>query len=613
MTDQLPLAEGFSLLNREQWQDLAAKALNRKLPEEKWYDGPSAEQKLITKTVDGIVINPLYQKPDHNVIPGLPGSMPFTRGSGVCDPLLPWDVRQLFDNPCATEADKEILTDLEGGVSSLWLKFGEGALDIDQLDKILDNVDLNLISFNLSSEDPKATAEKFLAFAKKAQVHHFVGNLGFDPISVAAQAGTTPDLSDAIAAAKDCIANYPKVAAIVVDVLPYHNAGAGDITELATAIATGITYLRALVDAGLSPDEAASQIQFRVAATADEFITICKLRALRRLWARVCEVAEVSEPKRGAYQHAVTSERMLTRDDPWVNMLRGTVSTFAAAVGGAEAITVLPFDHVVGYPDELGRRVARNTSVLLAEESHISAVIDPGGGSWYIESLTDQLATKAWEKVQAIEAEGDIIAALASGSLENDIKEVSAARIQKLSVRKLDITGVNQFPKDHEELIERKARPVKPETPHFAAHRDAEIFEALRDRSRKHLAATGALPKITLVCLGARRDFGAREMFTSNVLLIAGMEAPLIEVANLEELKEKCQDLGFACICSSPAIYGEWGDDAVAALREAGAKPLYIAGNPKELPTAEVDGNFAMGKDVVAQLTEILDELGVAK
>ncbi|MCB0874548.1 MAG: methylmalonyl-CoA mutase small subunit, partial [Thermoleophilia bacterium] len=172
------------------------------------------------------------------------------------------------------------------------------------------------------------------------------------------------------------------------DATVYNNAGAGDVHELAYALAVGVEYVRALTAAGLSVDEAFDQILFRVSAGTDQFLTIARLRALRELWSRVGEVLDVTPAKRGAIQHAVTSERQLSRDDTYVNMLRATISCFSAAVGGAEIQTVLPFDTVLGLPDGFSRRIARNTQIALAEESNIGRVNDPGGGAWFIESMT---------------------------------------------------------------------------------------------------------------------------------------------------------------------------------------------------------------------------------
>ena len=196
------------------------------------------------------------------------------------------------------------------------------------------------------------------------------GNLGADPIGAASDVAEAVDL--ALGVAKD----FPMLRTITVDALRYHEAGGSDAQELGCALAAGVAYLRALVDAGLEVDAAAGQLEFRFAATADQFLTIAKFRAARRLWARVIEAS--SGTNTAQLQHAVTSPAMMTRRDPYVNMLRTTVACFAAGVGGADAVTVLPFDSAIGEPDALGRRIARNTQSILLEESTVGGVLDPG-------------------------------------------------------------------------------------------------------------------------------------------------------------------------------------------------------------------------------------------
>lgn len=211
-------------------------------------------------------------------------------------------------------------------------------------------------------------------------------------------------------------------------------------------MATGLAYVRALADSGVVPSDSFPHIEFRVSASQDQFLTIAALRALRRLWARVGEVLEVPEADRGARIHAVTSLRMFTRDDPWVNVLRSTLATFAASVGGAEAISVLPYDTVAGLPEKFSRRLARNTQIVLADESNIARVTDPAGGAWAVEVLTDEVATAAWAVLQEVEAAGGIAAALADGLVAGRLEAARAEAEQGLANRRTPLTGVSMFP-----------------------------------------------------------------------------------------------------------------------------------------------------------------------
>ncbi|MFE3938132.1 methylmalonyl-CoA mutase family protein, partial [Streptomyces goshikiensis] len=228
---------------------------------------------------------------------------------------------------------------------------------------------------------------------------------GADPLGHEARTGEVLDLAEAAALARETAAAWPHVRALTVDALPYHEAGGSAAEELGLSLATGVAYLRALEGGGLGVEAALGQLEFRYAATADQFLTIAKLRAARRLWARVAEAC--GAPEAGAQrQHAVTSPVMMTRRDPWVNMLRTTVACMAAGVGGADSVTVLPFDNELGLPDAFARRIARNTSTILLEESHLARVIDPAGGSYYVEQLTTELAGAAWEFFQTVEKAG---------------------------------------------------------------------------------------------------------------------------------------------------------------------------------------------------------------
>ncbi|MGW1926800.1 methylmalonyl-CoA mutase family protein, partial [Streptomyces massasporeus] len=323
--------------------------------------------------------------------------------------------------------------------------------------------------------------------------------------------------------------------------------------------------------------EACAQLEFRYAATADQFLTIAKLRAARRLWARVAEVC--GAPDAGAQrQHAVTSTVMMTRRDPWVNMLRTTVATLAAGVGGAESVTVLPFDEALGLPDAFARRIARNTSTVLIEESHLARVVDPAGGSWYVERLTDELAHAAWEFFQVIERAGGQEAALRSGTIGERLAETWSARSRKLATRREPITGVSEFPHLTEKPVERTPAPAQPTGGLPRVRRD-EAYEALRARSDAHLAATGTRPRVYLAALGPAAAHSARVSFAANLFQAGGIE-PVTE-GTFEESGAR-----EVCLCSSDALYAEQAATAAAELRAAGAEHVLLAGRPADHPGA---------------------------
>ncbi|MET0236780.1 MAG: methylmalonyl-CoA mutase family protein, partial [Kibdelosporangium sp.] len=358
--DELVLAAQFPTPQREQWQELIAGVLRKsgRLPE--GFSG-AADDLIATRTYDDILVHPLYTADDVAAPAGMPGLAPFVRGSrpegGV---TTGWDVRQRHTHPDPAVARKAVLADLEHGATSLWLVVGDAGLPISALPDVLDEVyvDLAPVTLEAGAAFLQAAATLLEVHSDKAVPASEVrGNLGADPLGLQARTGCGQNLEGAVQLAVRIAEDFPELRAIVADALPYHQAGGSDSQELGLSMATGVAYLRALTDAGLTVQQAADQLEFRYAATADQFLTIAKLRAARRLWARVTEVCGV--PAVAQRQHAVTSPVMMTRRDPWVNMLRTTAACFAAGAAGAAAVTVQPFDAAIGPADGLARRVAR--------------------------------------------------------------------------------------------------------------------------------------------------------------------------------------------------------------------------------------------------------------
>lgn len=609
-SDAFVLAGDFAAPTDTAWEAEVVKVLNRGRPPGTELNAENALKRLRTQTIDDITIEPLYTRDNRDL--GYPGVSPFVRGTTVKTGAMDaWDVRQLFENPDAVATSAEVEADLGHGVTSVWLRVGADGVAADDLARALSGVRFDLAPVAVSSADDQDAAAAALVEAWRASGVHLTavsGNLGLDAIGLAAARGIAPDLSAHRVWVERVLAELPDVRAITVDVTGYHDAGASDADELGFAIATGVEYLRDLVDAGISPATAFGQIEFRVSATADQFATIARLRALRRLWARVGEVSGVPEAERGAIQHAVTSWRMTSRDDPWVNMLRTTAACFGAAVGGAEAITVLPFDAAVGLPTPMSRRIARNTQLVLAEESNIGRVNDPAGGSWYVEALTDALAEAGWAIAQQIDEAGGM--AVASELVGQLIAASAKERDSRLAHRKLPLTGVSMFPNPGEEPLQRDAAPPRLGGG-LAPRRDAELFEYLRDRS------ASANPLVFLAALGSRRDFGGRLMFTENLLGVAGIGHQASEGESHEDMVAAFVASGsnVAVLCSSARCYADQAVAAAAALREAGAKKVLMAGRTKELGDDQgvVDGSLYDGMDVVAFLSDLLDDLGVAR
>ncbi|MEV5679421.1 methylmalonyl-CoA mutase family protein [Streptomyces sp. NPDC052179] len=614
--DGLPPAAGFPDPSHDQWQSLVEGVLRKSGKE---VSGAAAEEALSTTLEDGLTTRPLYTSHDTSPDTGFPGFAPFTRGSRAEGTAAAgWDVRQRHALPDPARLNEAVLGDLENGVTSLWLTVGAPTgIPVSGLARALDGVYLDLapVALDAPTEFDSAVRELLRLYEERGVPKAAArGSLGADPLGQAARTGAEPDLTAAVHWAGVCDREYPGLRAMGVDALPYHGAGGSAAEELGLSLATGVAYLRALTGAGMSVEAACAQLEFRYAATADQFLTIAKLRAARRLWARVAEACGAAGA--GAQrQHAVTSPVMMTRRDPWVNMLRTTLAALAAGVGGADAVTVLPFDHALGLPDAFARRIARNTSTILMEESHLARVIDPAGGSWYVERLTDELAAAAWSFFQEIERAGGLATALRSGLVAERLAATWAARSKDLARRKEPVTGVSEFPQLMERPVEREPVPAGPGAPEggLPKVRRDEAFEALRARSDAHLAATGARPKVFIAALGPASAHTARASFAANLFLAGGIEAvhdPVSVDASTAAGAFAASGATVACLCSSDPLYAEHAEGVASALRSAGAGQVFLAGRPGDHPG--VDSFVFAGCDAIAVLSSVLDRMGVA-
>lgn len=587
------------------------------MPEDAW-------RTLVATTRDGIEINPLYTRHDEVAERPAPGRFPFVRGgdrSGL--PENGWHVTarvRTSGDPSAT--NEEILELLEQGVSALWL----GA-EAAELDRVLKDVYLDLapVTFDAGT-DLVEVAEAFLELldarrsagdgvTDRAAV---IADLGAAPVTAAYAAegaGPTPsiDLDAAVRLAARVSEREETIRTFVADGTVFHADGAGDAQELAYAVAAGLEYVRALVSAGLPAEAALRQVSFRLAATDDQFNSVAKFRAGRLMWARVAELLGAPEAG-GAPQHAVTSAAMMSRRDPWVNLLRTTLASFGAGVGGATSVTVLPFDaSVPGGLESTTRsfadRMARNIQLLLLEESHLGHVVDPAGGSWYVESLTDALADSAWSALQTIEAEGGLTAAIESGSVADAIARVRDARDADIAHRTAPVTGVSEFPNLDEQPLDASRRGGHD-------YRYGRAFEELRDRSDAHLEATGSRPTVLLAGLGSQAETTPRVTFVGNLLAAGGIEARNPGVTSPDQYESVRENATIAVLCGPDARYASEGPGAVRALRDAGVSTVYLAGAEKGFPADtdaadRPDGYLGIGIDAVAALTTLLDQLGV--
>ncbi|KRE92887.1 methylmalonyl-CoA mutase [Nocardioides sp. Soil774] len=568
------------------WEAATAAVLRkaRRLSE----DAPDSDvwSALTRTTLDGIAVAPIGQQSD---LDGLAtAGRPQRAGA--------WDVRtqvEVIDDKAANEA---VLQDLENGATSVLLHLdGESAHDWAT---VLHGVLLDLAPVVLDRPST-GQVEAFASFLEGVDgALHPGTNLSLDLQTLEMlPAGA----SDDAAAARDLLAPLARrafqlgVRALVVDGTALHDEGASDAQELGWAVATGVAYLRLLADAGFSVEHAARLVEFRLAATDEQLTTIAKLRAARRLWARVLEASGV-EGDASMVLHAVTSRPMTSARDPWVNMLRGTVAAFAAGVGGADAVTVVPFDEPLGLPDALGRRVARNTSSLLIEESHVAAVADPAGGSYAVEKLTDDLAAAGWAELGRAESAGGALTDEARAAVKERVKEVAAARDAQVADRSRPLTGVSEFPDLAEALPERE------HLSHRHVRRYGWAYEDMR-------AAPAPRP-VFLATMGPIAAHTARATFATNLLAAGGVA---VEAAGATDgvaaVTAAYAGQPVVCLAGTDAAYAEWGGDLVAALRAAGATYVVLAGKPGERTITDVDDSCAMGVDALGFLARIREEL----
>jgi methylmalonyl-CoA mutase len=608
-SEHLDLAAEFPTPTRQDWRALVAGVLAK--------SGLAAdadpELALASTTYDGIQIKPLYTADDAPyplAATASPGQYPFVRGGRAdAEVAVGWDVRQRHGGADAAATNEAILTDLENGVTSIWLTVGDGGVAVADLGRALRDVYLDLAPIALAAgADTGAAAAAFLDLARSRQVAatDLAGTLGADPIGWAAHTGTTADLTGLADLVRSAHA-YPRLRAITIDGTIYHDAGAGAADEIAVTASAGVAYLRALTAAGLSVDDALDAIEFRYAVSDDQFESIAKLRAARRVWARVAELSDAAPAHQGQRQHAVTSAAMMTQRDPWVNMLRTTIACFAAAVAGADAVTVAPFDAALGPADDFSRRIARNTQSVLHDESSLARVTDPAGGSYYVESLTDQLARTAWDRFTALERAGGATDRAAVAAL---IAPTRAQRDDDVAHRRFPVTGVTEFP-----LVEERspARVVSPtSSAGLPVVRYAAPFEALRDRTDA-VAAVGARPAVFLAALGPVAAHSGRLGFASNLFQVAGL-TPVVYEGEAEGIGAAFAESGarVACLCSSDKVYAEAAAPAAEALKSAGARTVFLAGQPGDRQDADaaagIDEYVFVGSDALGALQRTLDD-----
>ncbi|MGL5363350.1 MAG: methylmalonyl-CoA mutase subunit beta, partial [Bosea sp. (in: a-proteobacteria)] len=588
-------ADPFPAASEAEWRASVEKVLK----------GADFTRKLVNTTPDGIAIQPLYGKAEGQVTTG-------------ANPGQRWQICARVDHPDTDEAARLALDDLEGGASALALVMtgslaargtGVACETVAQLDGALKDVALDLISVRLEPAPAgRINAGLFAALVKRRG--YAPGSMrvdfGIDPLGIACLRGLLPAtwtetsrrLAQSVADLREIGFTGP---ILTGDGRPYHEAGATPAQELAAVLATLVAYLRAIEAGGHGLEAARGSLSAMLAADGEQFITIAKFRALRRLWARVEEACGLKP--RPLMLHAETSWRMMTRRDPHVNMLRATIAAFSAGLGGADSVTVLPFTQALGLPDAFARRAARNTQSVLLEEAHLWRVADPAAGSGGLEGLTEALCEKAWALFQDIERAGGLVKALESGHVAGQIATARTALQRDVATRRNVLTGTSAFPNLGElpvsvstatsapspklghgvtkaadltfaDMVARlvggasriDVAPAPAPTravPTLPSIRLAEPYEVLRDRADALEAATGTRPAIFLAVLGPVTAHAARAAFARDLFEAGGIKAlneggfAEGDGTDLVALTDafKASGAKLACICGTDEAY----------------------------------------------------------
>lgn len=502
---------------------------------------------LRTRLTDGVVIDPLHAEPP----PRLPVGVPTREGR--------WQVYQEVSDPRMEVAAEQARDDLSGGGDGVWLvaglDHGTRLLTPGDLATALGHVDLERFAVQLEPEgDALALAMSLVSVAQARGVapEHLRGGFGADPLGTLARSGVLASgLSgarrDLVELAAFSSERAPNLRAALVSTRAYHDAGASPTQEIAWAVATGVQYLRWLEEAGFAVERGASELRFAVSVGPDLFAEIAKLRALRWVWAKAMAAAGVGAEERRMLLHARSSVAHRSRVDPWTNMLRGAGEVFAAAVGGADSCALLPFDVALGPSDAMARRVARNTQLVLREESHLHAVDDPAAGSWTLETLTEAFAREAWSMFRAIEDEGGMAQVLLRGQVSAALDRRREALRAEVARGQRPLVGVSAFATLAGRAVERAAVDLDdvevelgnrfgdatPDQRHEAALR---LAQTLRDRT----APPGAVAEATLAATRLGFDvYSLRNLLSASA---ASLYLEPLEVFRLaapwEELRE---------------------------------------------------------------------------
>lgn len=572
----------FEPVSTEKWEEVIQKDLK----------GADYERKLVWRTDEGFKVRPYYRAEDLKDIDylnSLPNEFPYTRGTKVNNNA--WEIVQEIAETDAKKANQIALDSIAGGATTLSLNV-KNIKNAQDWKCLLNGIDLTKVGIQLRHAiSYLETTKSFIAFLDEQKIDkkQIKGDINFDAIAYCLRnAGfyrnQNEDLKEAIELIK-LTADMPNFKIVNVQGSLMHNGGATIVQELGYALGIANEYLAFATSNGLTADEIAEKMEFTFSISSNYFMEIAKLRAVRLLWATMLEQYQPKNNK--GYQirlNSVASSWNMTIFDPYVNMLRNTTEGMSAAIGGADAITLQPFDIAYKNADDFSRRISRNAQIILKEESYFDKVVDPAAGSYYIENLTDSIAENAWKLFQDVEKEGGMIKMILDGTIQKAIEESCQKRNMDIATRKYILLGTNQYPNINETMVDKLAKAECEKQPAgLKTYRGAAAFEELRLATEK-FAQTNGRPKVFLLKIGNLAMRQARAGFVTNFFGCAGYE--IIENTGFSTVAEgmeaaKAVKADIVVICSSDEEYATFGVEAAKAAKAQGFI-FIVAGNPTE-------------------------------
>ncbi len=591
--------------------------------------GADYEKKLIWKTYEGINVKPYYRAENLRQLDyqqAMPGEYPYVRGYNNSSNV--WRIREEILVKDVAKANAEALNAISRGATAISFKVKELAFK-EEMAKLLKGINLEEIAVHFfSSHSYSILADLLIEYVKKSgfDAKNIRGTFNFDSIAYYLLHGEFynskgDNFNEAATLIKLMKQHLPAFRVLNVNGTHFFNAGATAVQELAYVLASANEYLVQMTDRGVDIDDVCSEIQLTFAVGSNYFMEIAKLRAARMLWTRMTEqyLPKSTDSLKVAI-HVTSGLWNKTVYDPYVNVLRLTTECMSAAIGGANAITILPFNNTYKDTDEFSARIARNIQIILKEESYLDKVIDPAAGSYYIESLTDEIAQLAWDQFKRIEEAGGMLTVLENGSVKQDIEKTAALRNMDIAMRKTPILGTNIFPNLNETMLgEFQPKAINDEDACLKIYRGSEAFEELRLATEKYIQKGSARPKVFLATYGNLAMRKARATFAINFFGCAGYEiideyvSKDVDATVDEIIKTKAN---IVVICSSDDEYAQYASDIAAAVKQNDKTiQVFIAGFPKEivdtLKASGVDDFIHVRVNVIEALTKLQKQLGI--